>query len=46
MFLLSTAPLELQRRIVNETVRHCPIRDIVLLTLGYFGLALTEGAIK
>jgi ABC-type multidrug transport system fused ATPase/permease subunit len=46
VFLLTAAPLEVQRRIVNDAVRDGAVRSIFLLGLAYAGLALTEGGIK
>jgi ABC-type multidrug transport system fused ATPase/permease subunit len=46
VFLLSTAPLELQRRIVNDAIREGAVEAILSLALLYVGVALAEGAIK
>lgn len=46
VFLLNTAPLELQRRIVNDAFKNGDLRSIMLLSLAYAGLALVEGAVK
>ncbi len=46
VFILITAPLDLQRRIVNDAVKDGDIRSILLLTLAYAGIALGQGAIK
>ncbi len=46
VFLLSTAPLELQRRIVNDAIAKGSTQAILWLAVGYAGLALTEGAVK
>lgn len=46
VFLLNTVPLELQRRIVNDAIRHGNLRAIFLLSLAYAGVALAEGAVK
>lgn len=46
VFLLSVAPLEIQRRIVNDALRKGAIDDILWLALGYLGVAMLEGAIK
>lgn len=46
VFLLGTAPLELQRRIVNDAVKNGAIDAILPLALAYAGLALLEGVIK
>ncbi|HUN51199.1 MAG TPA: ABC transporter transmembrane domain-containing protein, partial [Candidatus Sulfotelmatobacter sp.] len=45
-FLLNTAPLELQRRIVNDAIKNGDLRAILLLSLAYGGLALLQGAVK
>ncbi len=46
VFLLNTAPLELQRRIVNDAIKNGNLRAIVMLSLAYAGVALAEGAVK
>ena len=46
VFLLSAAPLELQRRIVNTIVDHGAFVAISWLALAYAGVALTEQALK
>ena len=46
VFLLSAAPLEIQRRVVNDAFRHAEIAPILWLALAYFGVALTEGCVK
>jgi ABC-type multidrug transport system fused ATPase/permease subunit len=46
VFALATAPLEIQRRIIDEAIRGGAIRPIVLLALGYLGVAAAEGALK
>lgn len=46
VFVLSTAPLEVQRRIVNDAFRGGDFGVIALLAAGYAALALTEGLIK
>lgn len=46
VFLLSTAPLEVQRRIVNDAFKGGDLHVILLLAGAYAGLALTEGMIK
>ena len=45
-FALSTVPLEIQRRIVNEAVRNGALSPIVWLALAYTGVTLLEGGIK
>jgi len=46
VFLLNAAPLEFQRRIVNDAVHSGATATILWLALGYAGVALTEGALK
>ena len=46
VFALSTVPLEIQRRIVNDAVRNGAVSPILWLALAYFGVALLEGGIK
>ena len=46
VFLLSAAPLELQRRIVNDVIYRGDVSAVLWLAGGYAALALTEGAIK
>lgn len=46
VFLLSTVPLELQRRIVNDAIKNGSIRTIVWLALAYAAVTLAEGGIK
>ena len=46
VFALSTVPLEIQRRIVNEAVRNGEVSPIVGLALAYIGVTLLEGGIK
>lgn len=43
---LGTAPLELQRRLVNDALARNEIRDIAILALLYAELALAEGSFK
>ena len=45
-FLLSAAPLELQRRIINTIVEHGAFATLVWLALAYGGVALTEQSLK
>ncbi len=45
-FLLEVVPLELQRRIVNDTVKNRQFRDVVVLCTVYAGAVLVQGAIK
>jgi ABC-type multidrug transport system fused ATPase/permease subunit len=46
VFLLSTVPLELQRRIVNDAIANGSGGAILGLALAYAGFALLEGGIK
>lgn len=46
VFLLSAAPLELQRRIVNTIVEHGALATVFWLAAAYAGVALTEQALK
>jgi ABC-type multidrug transport system fused ATPase/permease subunit len=46
VFLLSAAPLELQRRIVNDAIGRGALDTIVWLALAYAAVALTEGGVK
>ncbi|MBF9232405.1 ABC transporter transmembrane domain-containing protein [Microvirga alba] len=46
VFLVSTAPLELQRRIVNDAFTGGRFGPIALLSAAYLCLALTEGLLK
>jgi len=46
VFLLSTIPLELQRRIVNDVIRGDNFNELVVLCLAYGAIALVMGAIK
>lgn len=46
VFLLSAAPLEFQRRIVNDAINQGAVASIVWLALGYAGVAFAEGAVK
>jgi ABC-type multidrug transport system fused ATPase/permease subunit len=46
VFLLTMAPLELQRRVVNTALGKDAFETVVLLCLAYAGLALLSGAIK
>jgi ABC-type multidrug transport system fused ATPase/permease subunit len=46
VFLLNTAPLELQRRIINDAFRGGNYQPILLLTLVYAGLSLFSGLVK
>ncbi|MQT11710.1 ABC transporter ATP-binding protein [Segnochrobactrum spirostomi] len=46
VFLLNAAPLEVQRRLVNDALGGGSFATIVTLVLVYVGLALAEGLIK
>lgn len=46
VFLLSAAPLELQRRIVNDAIQNGAVASILWLALAYAGVALAEGGVK
>ena len=46
VFALTTIPLELQRRIVNDAVYRGAFGAIVWLAAAYIGVALAEGGIK
>ncbi|MFI4998312.1 MAG: ABC transporter transmembrane domain-containing protein [Reyranellales bacterium] len=46
VFLLSTAPLELQRRIVNDAIAKGSLRTIFWLALAYASVALIEQSLK
>ncbi|MFO1159135.1 MAG: ABC transporter ATP-binding protein [Reyranellaceae bacterium] len=46
VFLLSTAPLELQRRIINAIVDRGAFETILWLALGYGAVALAEQSLK
>ena len=46
VFLIEVVPLELQRRIVNDAVKHRPFSMILALCAVYAGVALSHGAIK
>src|SRR5271165_5179793 len=46
VFLMEVIPLELQRRIVNDAVKHRHFQAIVTLCAVYAGVALAHGAIK
>ncbi|HEX2581954.1 MAG TPA: ABC transporter ATP-binding protein [Dongiaceae bacterium] len=46
VFVLSTAPLELQRRLVNDAIGSKDLHAILLLGAGYAGIAFAEGGLK
>lgn len=46
VFLLSAAPLEIQRRLINDAIANGAISAIFWLAMGYIAVALTEGGLK
>lgn len=46
LFLIEVVPLEMQRRVVNDVVKHRNFRTILLLGAAYVGAVLVQGAIK
>ena len=46
LFLISTVPLELQRRIINDALRRGDFATIAILAFAYFGVTLVQGGIK
>src|SRR3954447_20816458 len=46
VFLIEVVPLELQRRIVNDVVKHRPYRQVIILCTAYAGCAFVHGATK
>jgi ABC-type bacteriocin/lantibiotic exporter with double-glycine peptidase domain len=46
VFLLEVVPLELQRRIVNDTVKHRQYRAVVLLCTAYAVAVMVQGSVK
>ncbi len=46
VFLLEVVPLELQRRVVNDLVKHRDYRMILVLAAAYAGSALVQGGTK
>jgi ABC-type multidrug transport system fused ATPase/permease subunit len=46
VFALSAAPLELQRRIVNDAIKSGMVDRIIWLAAAYAGVALTEQSLK
>lgn len=46
VFILTTAPLEMQRRILNAAVLDGNVRLVIGLALVYAGIVLTEGLVK
>jgi branched-subunit amino acid transport protein len=45
-FLLEVAPLEIQRRVVNDLVKERSFKPIVTLCAAYAGVVLVQGATK
>lgn len=46
VFLIELAPLELQRRIVNDVVKHRDYRLVITLCAIYVGVVVAQGVIK
>jgi len=46
LFLVSTVPLELQRRIVNDALQRGELPTILWLACAYVGVAIAQGGIK
>src|SRR5262249_27404202 len=46
VFLLEVVPLELQRRIVNDVVKHRQYSAIVLLCAAYAAAVMVQGSVK
>ena len=46
VFLLSTVPLELQRRIVNDAIERGAVQTILWLAIAYAAVALSESGVK
>jgi len=46
VFLLEVVPLELQRRVVNDAVKHRQYDAVLLLCAAYAGAVLLQGSIK
>src|SRR5713101_6847264 len=46
VFLLEIVPLELQRRIINDLVKHRPYRWVIMLCAVYAGVVLVQGCTK
>jgi len=44
VFLMEIAPLELQRRIINDLVKNRPYRWVIILCAVYAGVVLVQGA--
>ncbi len=46
VFLLEVVPLELQRRIVNDLVKHRAYQAVIILCAAYVGVVLVQGGTK
>jgi ABC-type bacteriocin/lantibiotic exporter with double-glycine peptidase domain len=46
VFLLEVVPLELQRRVVNDIVKHRDYRLVIVLCAAYVGVVLVQGGTK
>jgi len=46
VFLLTLAPLELQRRVINDAIGHKNLPSILFLCLAYVAVVLVQGGIK
>jgi len=46
VFLLEIVPLELQRRVVNDAVKHRPYGTLLLLGAAYAGAVMLQGSMK
>ncbi len=46
VFLIEVVPLELQRRVVNDLVKHREYSLVVMLCAAYAGVVLTHGGLK
>lgn len=46
VFLLTLAPLELQRRVINDAIGRRNLQSILLLCLAYVAVVIIQGAIK
>lgn len=46
VFILNTAPLEMQRRILNAAVLDGDVKRVLVLALIYAGIVLSEGLVK
>jgi len=46
IFLIEVVPLELQRRVVNDLVKHRSYQSVTILCMVYAGVALFHGGLK